>query len=99
MQKQEQPYLANVYPGETREIGIVFEIRDGAIEYFHLGVRPIFRESYTLGKGNVTLKGYEITDNCVDCGICMEHCPPGLYRAWSALQDTAGALSPLRQLF
>ncbi len=40
----------NVYPGETREIGIVFEIRDGAIEYFHLGVRPIFRESYTLGK-------------------------------------------------
>ena len=44
MQKQEQPYLANVYPGETREIGIVFEIRDGAIEYFHLGVRPIFHD-------------------------------------------------------
>ena len=74
---QEQHYLANVYPGDTREIGIVFEIRDGAIEYFHLGVRPIFRESYTLGKGNVTLKGYEITDNCVDCGICVEHCPQG----------------------
>ena len=29
---QEQPYLVNVYPGDTREIGIVFEIRDGAIE-------------------------------------------------------------------
>ena len=36
----EQPYLSNVYPGETRSIGIVFCIRDMAIEYFHLGVNP-----------------------------------------------------------
>lgn len=34
----EQPYLANVYPGKTRDIGIIFEIRDAQIEYFHLGV-------------------------------------------------------------
>ena len=38
----EQPYLANVYPGKTRDIGIIFEIRDAQIEYFHLGVSPIF---------------------------------------------------------
>lgn len=37
----EQPYLANVYPGKTRDIGIIFEIRDAQIEYFHLGVSPI----------------------------------------------------------
>ena len=42
---REQPYLENVYPGNTREIGIVFEIRDAQIEYFHLGVHPIFRET------------------------------------------------------
>ena len=48
---EEQPYLSNVYPGETRSIGIVFCIRDMAIEYFHLGVNPIFRESYTVGQG------------------------------------------------
>ena len=47
---QEQPYLSNVYPGATREIGIVFVVRDMRIEYFHLGVKPIFRETYTLGK-------------------------------------------------
>lgn len=46
----EQPYLANVYPGDTRHIGIVFAIRKAAIEYFHLGVHPIFRESYVLGE-------------------------------------------------
>lgn len=78
---QEQPYLANVYPGNTREIGIVFEIRDGAIEYFNLGVRPIFRESYTIGQGNATLKGYQITEDCIGCGTCMEHCPQGCIEA------------------
>ena len=54
---QEQPYLSNVYPGATREIGIVFVVRDMRIEYFHLGVKPIFRETYTLGKGKHTPKG------------------------------------------
>lgn len=71
----EQPYLSNVYPGDTREIGIVFKITDGQIEYFNLGVRPIFRESYPFGKGTVRPKGYQITDACIDCGTCSAHCP------------------------
>lgn len=73
---EEQPYLSNVYPGDTRELaGIVFEISDGEIEYFHLGVNPIFRESYTIGSGTVTAKGYQITDACIGCGTCGENCP------------------------
>ncbi|MCD7920594.1 MAG: 4Fe-4S binding protein [Clostridiales bacterium] len=71
----EQPYLANVYPGDTRKIGVVFEIRDAEIEYFHLGVNPIFRESYTIGKGTVRPKGYRITDACIGCGKCVKICP------------------------
>ena len=39
---REQPYLENVYPGDTRGIGIVFMIRRAQIEYFNLGVHPIF---------------------------------------------------------
>lgn len=72
---QEQPYLSNVYPGATREIGIVFVVRDMRIEYFHLGVKPIFRETYTLGKGKHTPKGYEITGECIGCGKCAQICP------------------------
>lgn len=73
---QEQPYLSNVYPGSTRDLaGIVFKIADGEIEYFHLGVSPIFRESYTIGSGTVTEKGYQISDACIGCGSCAEHCP------------------------
>ncbi len=73
----EQPYLSNVYPGNTREIGIVFVIRDAQIEYFNLGVRPIFRESYTIGQGTVTSKGYVISDFCIGCGTCKRNCPQG----------------------
>lgn len=72
---EEQPYLSNVYPGDTREIGIVFVIRDARIEYFNLSVRPIFRESYSVGSGHVTMQGYQVTDACIGCGTCAEHCP------------------------
>lgn len=71
----EQPYLSNVYPGDTRKIGIVFAIQDAEIEYFHLGVNPIFRESYVIGKGTVSRKGYQITDACIGCGKCARNCP------------------------
>ena len=72
----EQPYLSNVYPGDTRKLaGIVFEIRDAEIEYFNLGVNPIFRENYIMGAGNLTQKGYIISGECIGCGKCVQNCP------------------------
>ena len=71
----EQPYLANVYPGDTRDIGIVFVIRQATIEYFNLGVRPIFRETYSDNGGQAAPKGYRSTDACIGCGRCAANCP------------------------
>ena len=71
----EQPYLSNVYPGDTRNIGIIFEIRNATIDYFNLDVNPIFRESYVIGSGKITPKGYTITDSCIGCGTCTQNCP------------------------
>ena len=65
---EEQPYLANVYPGDTRSIGIIFCIDRAEVEYFNLGVNPIFRDTYTLGGGTITKKGYNITEKCIGCG-------------------------------
>ena len=70
-----QPYLSNVYPGDTRSIGIIFCIRDMSIEYFNLGVNPIFRESYVIGNAAIQPKGYLISDECIGCGTCQTVCP------------------------
>lgn len=78
---EEQPYLANVYPGDTRDIGIIFCIDEGEVEYFNLGVHPIFRDIYPLGRApietekNIPAKGYYITDACIGCGNCQTKCP------------------------
>ena len=72
---EEQPYLSNVYPGDTRDIGIMFCIDQAQVEYFNLGVNPIFRETYLMGNGTIEKKGYVITDQCVGCGTCLAHCP------------------------
>ena len=74
----EQPYLANVYPGDTRKIGIVFRVSGGEVEYFNLGVRPILREQYPFGGGKVHPKeDYRITERCIGCGKCARSCPQG----------------------
>lgn len=72
---EEQPYLSNVYPGTTRSIGIIFCIDEAEIEYFNLGVNPIFRETYILGNAKIKEKGYYITDFCIGCGACKKNCP------------------------
>lgn len=73
----EQPYLANVYPGDTRSVGIIFEVKDAEIEYFNLGVYPICRETYMIGDGTIRQKGYVITEKCIGCGKCAKVCPQG----------------------
>lgn len=72
---EEQPYLGNVYPGDTREIGIIFCIDRAEVEYFNLGVNPIFRDVYALGGAATTKKGYYITESCIGCGRCLTKCP------------------------
>lgn len=38
-------------------------------------INPIFRESYTLGAGTLSEKGYVISDRCIGCGKCKKNCP------------------------
>ena len=74
---QEQPYLENVYPGETKNIDTMFVIRNYTIEYFCLSTRPITREYFAMGSAQIKPKGYHITDACISCGNCRGCCPQG----------------------
>lgn len=71
----EQPYLENVYPGETKNIDTMFCLKDYTIEYFCLSTRPITREYFTVGEAVLSPKGYEITEKCIGCGKCTRVCP------------------------
>ncbi len=71
----EQPYLENVYPGETKNIDTVFRLKDYTIEYFCLSTRPITREYFAVGDAAVPRKGYYITEDCIGCGTCRTVCP------------------------
>lgn len=71
----ENPYMNNVYPGDSRYVLEAFCIKHGEVEYFNLGVHPIFRENYTIGNGKPDKKGYLIADICIGCGKCAKGCP------------------------
>ena len=70
----EQPYLAELYPDDTRNIGIIFELSSFTVEYFNLGERPIFRQTYSVGQ-TAEPNIYRITEACIGCGRCLERCP------------------------
>lgn len=74
----EQPYLENVYPGETKNIDTIFCLKDYTIEYFCLSTRPITREYFAVGSAALRPKGFRITDRCIGCGICQTVCPQGV---------------------
>lgn len=69
------PIMNDVYPGASRYILEPFSIRDGELEFFDLSSSPITRESFSLGNAAISRKGFEITDTCAGCGICLEQCP------------------------
>jgi len=89
----EQPYLSNVYPDDTREIGIVFCTKNAEIEYFNLGVNPIFRESYIVGKADITEKGIvKISDlQPIQKGIYLWQ--GDISPAWNLLKNDCGSIA------
>ena len=69
------PYLENVYPGETKEIDVIYCLTDYSVEYFTLKTHPITREYFEVGDEQREQKGYRITAQCVGCGTCQRMCP------------------------
>ncbi len=71
----ENKYMNNVYPGDARYILEPFKISTGEIEFFDLTQKPILRESFTIADGQITEKGFIISEDCIECGTCQDLCP------------------------
>lgn len=71
----ENPYMNNVYPGDSRYILEPFKVVKGEIEFFDLTQKPILRENFIIGEGTISNKGYIISDKCIQCGLCKTKCP------------------------
>lgn len=69
------PIMNEVYPGESRYILEPFCINSGSIEYFDISSTPVYREFVSFGNTDSTIKGFEITGDCIACGICAKRCP------------------------
>lgn len=72
---EENPFMNNVYPGESRYILEPFKVVSGEIEYFDLTQKPIFRQKFKINNGTISEKGYVITEKCIECGLCAKICP------------------------
>lgn len=71
---EENPGMNEVYPGDTRYILDAFLIYEGTGEWFDLLNYPINRETFSYGMEEEKA-GFEIMDNCIACGNCVNACP------------------------
>ncbi|WP_304125774.1 pyridoxamine 5'-phosphate oxidase family protein [Methanosphaera cuniculi] len=76
----ENKYMNNVYPGESRYILEPFKLIKGEMEFFDLTQKPIYRKAFTINKEKPEYfhGNYIITDKCIGCGSCQKNCPQGI---------------------
>lgn len=72
---QKNSYMSQIYPNQqARDALEVFKIEECIGEYFDLSQKPIFRQSFSVGK-KMSVQGYKVTDHCIGCQECYRVCP------------------------
>lgn len=72
---EENSYMNNVYPGDSRYILEAFRIKEGEMEFFDLTEKPILREKFSIGSGKISDSGFMINSRCIECDLCKSLCP------------------------
>lgn len=70
------PYMKEIYPGNTREALEVFCLNDAQGEFFDIGnPSHIVRESIIIGETVEKQTGYFVGEGCIGCKLCYSVCP------------------------
>ena len=70
------PYMKDIYPGDTRAALDVFWLYEAQGEYFDISNPScIVREAITIGSGLKEQAGYLAGEGCIGCKLCYSVCP------------------------
>lgn len=70
------PYMKEIYPGDTREALEVFCLNDAQGEFFDISnPSHIVRESIVIGETVEKQTGYFVGEGCIGCKLCYSVCP------------------------
>lgn len=73
---ERNPSLSDLFP-DGADTYDIFKLYKGKGELFDLSGtnQKLYRERFSFGDEEVNEAGCIITDSCIECGICMSHCP------------------------
>lgn len=73
---EKNPYMKEIYPGDTREALDVFCLYEAQGEYFDISVPSnVIRKSIIMGDIQEDLRGYYVGKDCIGCKLCYSVCP------------------------
>ena len=73
---EKNPYMKEIYPGDTWEALEVFQLYEAQGEYFDISnPSKIVRDTILIGKGEKIQTGYFVGQKCIGCKSCSLACP------------------------
>lgn len=73
---EKNPYMKEIYPGDTREALEVFQLYEAQGEYFDISnPARIVRDTIIIGSKEAVQTGYAVGEGCIGCKLCYSVCP------------------------
>lgn len=73
---EHNPYMKDIYPGDTRNALEVFCLYEAAGEYFDISnPSNVTRNRITIGTAKQNVSGYYVGSKCIGCKLCYSVCP------------------------